>query len=270
MADKADGTEQVSLITDQEALGFDWRGSGKPNGADEADANLKRDCSSAYSLGVAVLVRRMPPTSTVYELDNCARKHGRGHDEWTGETGLGNWSACVETGNGRQANCSASSPTSHRSTRNGPGSGTNRQRGAITSAIVRRDPIRGIQVAGLLLHRGSACAKMMDILCFSTTTSTAPRSSRPRTINVIIPTGRDIKTYAFGRKCAPCRHSLSDLIKSIGIQPANVILDTKGRRQPRAPGRHEPVEIAHAVEHALRTFGSHGGRADFLGFGQGR
>ncbi len=258
MADKADGPGKRPSITDQEALQFHSRGRpGKLEIVPTKPMATQRDLSLAYSPGVAVPVKAIAADpSTVYDYTT------RGNmvaviTNGTAILGLGNLGAL------------ASKPVME-------GKAVLFKRFAdvdsIDLEVGTEDPdefvnaVRylGPSFGGINLEdiKAPECfyieerlREMMDIPVFHDDQHGTAIIAAAGMINAIHLTGRDIKTTrlvcngagAAGIACL-------DLIKSIGFEPANVILcDTKGVVYR---GRQEGMnqwKSAHAVETPLRT-----------------
>ena len=258
MADKADGPGKRPSITDQEALQFHSRGRpGKLEIVPTKPMATQRDLSLAYSPGVAVPVKAIAADpSTVYDYTvrgNMVAVITNG----TAILGLGNLGAL------------ASKPVME-------GKAVLFKRFADVNSIDlevgTEDPdefvnaVRylGPSFGGINLEdiKAPECfyieerlREMMDIPVFHDDQHGTAIIAAAGMINAIHLTGRDIKTTrlvcngagAAGIACL-------DLIKSIGFEPANVILcDTKGVVYR---GRQEGMnqwKSAHAVETPLRT-----------------
>ena len=258
MADKADGPGKRPSITDQEALQFHSRGRpGKLEIVPTKPMATQRDLSLAYSPGVAVPVKAIAADpSTVYDYTmrgNMVAVITNG----TAILGLGNLGAL------------ASKPVME-------GKAVLFKRFAdvdsIDLEVGTEDPdefvnaVRylGPSFGGINLEdiKAPECfyieerlREMMDIPVFHDDQHGTAIIAAAGMINAIHLTGRDIKTTrlvcngagAAGIACL-------DLIKSIGFEPANVILcDTKGVVYR---GRQEGMnqwKSAHAVETPLRT-----------------
>jgi malate dehydrogenase (oxaloacetate-decarboxylating)(NADP+) len=258
MADKADGPSKRPSITDQEALQFHSRGRpGKLEIVPTKPMATQRDLSLAYSPGVAVPVKAIAADpSTVYDYTvrgNMVAVITNG----TAILGLGNLGAL------------ASKPVME-------GKAVLFKRFAdvdsIDLEVGTEDPdefvnaVRylGPSFGGINLEdiKAPECfyieerlREMMDIPVFHDDQHGTAIIAAAGMINAIHLTGRDIKTTrlvcngagAAGIACL-------DLIKSIGFEPANVILcDTKGVVYR---GRQEGMnqwKSAHAVETPLRT-----------------
>jgi malate dehydrogenase (oxaloacetate-decarboxylating)(NADP+) len=258
MADKADGPGKRPSITDQEALQFHSRGRpGKLEIIPTKPMATQRDLSLAYSPGVAVPVKAIAADpSTVYDYTvrgNMVAVITNG----TAILGLGNLGAL------------ASKPVME-------GKAVLFKRFAdvdsIDLEVGTEDPdefvnaVRylGPSFGGINLEdiKAPECfyieerlREMMDIPVFHDDQHGTAIIAAAGMINAIHLTGRDIKTTrlvcngagAAGIACL-------DLIKSIGFEPANVILcDTKGVVYR---GRQEGMnqwKSAHAVETPLRT-----------------
>ena len=258
MADKADGPGKRPSITDQEALQFHSRGRpGKLEIVPTKPMATQRDLSLAYSPGVAVPVKAIAADpSTVYDYTT------RGNmvaviTNGTAILGLGNLGAL------------ASKPVME-------GKAVLFKRFAdvdsIDLEVGTEDPDEfvnavkylGPSFGGINLEdiKAPECfyieerlREMMDIPVFHDDQHGTAIIAAAGMINAIHLTGRDIKTTrlvcngagAAGIACL-------DLIKSIGFEPANVILcDTKGVVYR---GRQEGMnqwKSAHAVETPLRT-----------------
>ena len=258
MADKADGPSKRPSITDQEALQFHSRGRpGKLEIVPTKPMATQRDLSLAYSPGVAVPVKAIAADpSTVYDYTvrgNMVAVITNG----TAILGLGNLGAL------------ASKPVME-------GKAVLFKRFAdvdsIDLEVGTEDPdefvnaVRylGPSFGGINLEdiKAPECfyieerlREMMDIPVFHDDQHGTAIIAAAGMINAIHLTGRDITTTrlvcngagAAGIACL-------DLIKSIGFEPANVILcDTKGVVYR---GRQEGMnqwKSAHAVETPLRT-----------------
>jgi malate dehydrogenase (oxaloacetate-decarboxylating)(NADP+) len=258
MADTPDGSSKRPSITDQEALQFHSRGRpGKLEITPTKPMATQRDLSLAYSPGVAVPVKAIAADpSTVYDYTvrgNMVAVITNG----TAILGLGNLGAL------------ASKPVME-------GKAVLFKRFAdvdsIDLEIGTEDPDEfinavkylGPSFGGINLEdiKAPECfyieerlREMMDIPVFHDDQHGTAIIAAAGMINAIHLTGRDIKTTrlvcngagAAGIACL-------DLIKSIGFEPANVILcDTKGVVYR---GRQEGMnqwKSAHAVETHLRT-----------------
>ena len=258
MADTADGPGKRPSITDQEALQFHSRGRpGKLEIVPTKPMATQRDLSLAYSPGVAVPVKAIAADpSTVYDYTT------RGNmvaviTNGTAILGLGNLGAL------------ASKPVME-------GKAVLFKRFAdvdsIDLEVGTEDPDEfvnavkylGPSFGGINLEdiKAPECfyieerlREMMDIPVFHDDQHGTAIIAAAGMINAIHLTGRDIKTTrlvcngagAAGIACL-------DLIKSIGFEPANVMLcDTKGVVYR---GRQEGMnqwKSAHAVETPLRT-----------------
>jgi malate dehydrogenase (oxaloacetate-decarboxylating)(NADP+) len=258
MADRADGPNKRPSITDQEALQFHSRGRpGKLEIVATKPMATQRDLSLAYSPGVAVPVKAIAADpSTVYDYTS------RGNmvaviSNGTAILGLGNLGAL------------ASKPVME-------GKAVLFKRFAdvdsIDLEVGTEDPDEfidavkylGPSFGGINLEdiKAPECfyieerlREMMDIPVFHDDQHGTAIIAAAGMINAIHLTGRDIKTTrlvcngagAAGIACL-------DLIKSIGFEPANVLLcDTKGVVYR---GRQEGMnqwKSAHAIETPLRT-----------------
>ena len=258
MADKAEGPTKRPSITDQEALQFHSRGRpGKLEIVPTKPMATQRDLSLAYSPGVAAPVKAIAADpSAVFDYTtrgNMVAVISNG----TAILGLGNLGAL------------ASKPVME-------GKAVLFKRFAdvdsIDLEVGTEDPDEfinavkylGPSFGGINLEdiKAPECfyieerlREMMDIPVFHDDQHGTAIIAAAGMINAIYLTGRDIKTTrlvcngagAAGIACL-------DLIKSIGFEPANVILcDTKGVVYR---GRHEGMnqwKSAHAVETPLRT-----------------
>src|SRR5271170_6561258 len=258
MADKADGPNKRPSITDQEALQFHSRGRpGKLEIVATKPMATQRDLSLAYSPGVAVPVKAIAADpSTVFDYTtrgNMVAVISNG----TAILGLGNLGAL------------AAKPVME-------GKAVLFKRFAdvdsIDLEIGTEDPeefisavkFLGPSFGGINLEdiKAPECfiieerlRELMDIPVFHDDQHGTAIIAAAGMINAMQLTGRDIKkTRLVCNGAGAAGIACLDLIKSMGFEPANVLLcDTKGVVYRGRPDGMNQWKSAHAVETPLRT-----------------